>query len=169
MECCGRTEAGPAAVRRGPRLRSETVRNVKRGCPTYLCWAASSLSSFVDRSLLGVVQFPAFVADRDRCMVGFLNPPDHPGVDTEAFRDTDYIVGRRRVRVNLHAVSHVEYAVHLAPGGLRLLLDQPEQQWGVEQIVLDYVEPVDEVQDFGLSSSAAMDHAPDIALSLIHI
>lgn len=49
----------------------------------------------------------------------------------------------RRVRVDLHAVPHVEYAVHLAPRGLRLLLDQPEQQRGIEQIVLDYVEPVD--------------------------
>lgn len=73
----------------------------------------------------------------------------------------------RRVRVDLHAVPHVEYAVHLAPRGLRLLLDQPEQQRGIEQIVLDYVEPVDEVQDFGLSSAAAMDHAPDIAPVLV--
>lgn len=73
----------------------------------------------------------------------------------------------RRVRVDLHAVPHVEYAVHLAPRGLRLLLDQPEQQRGIEQIVLDYVEPVDEVRLLVCPPPLPMDHAPDIAPVLV--
>lgn len=44
-----------------------------------------------------------------------------------------------------------------------LLLNQTEQRRGGEQIVLYHVQRVDEVQHFGLSSSAAMHHAVNAA------
>lgn len=100
MECCGRTEAGPAAVRRGPRLRVEPCGTSKEAARLIRVGQPLRFLRFAGRSLLGVVQFPAFVADRDRCTVGFLDPSDHPGVDTETFRDADDVVGRRRVRVD---------------------------------------------------------------------
>ena len=89
-------------------------------------------------------------------------------IDPEAFRNPDQVVRHGfAVDVKLHPVSHVEHAVHFAPRRLRFPLDNPEQQRRFEQIVLDHVQLVDKMQNFGLSAATAMDHAADIAAVLL--
>src|SRR5690606_16482471 len=60
--------------------------------------------------------------------------------------------------IELHAVPHVEYFIHLLPVRTRFFLDEPEEGGDVEQVIFNYMEVIDEVQDLGLGTSAAMHH-----------
>ena len=61
--------------------------------------------------------------------------------------------------ISFQSVPHVEYLIHLLPVGLAFFLDNAEQGWHVEHVVLDDVHLIGEMQHLGLGTAAAMHHA----------
>ena len=56
--------------------------------------------------------------------------------------DTGSILGGD---VELHTMAHIKHLVHLCPRRTALLLDQLEEWWNSEHIILDHVLAFDEV------------------------
>ena len=110
---------------------------------------------------LVVVEDSVLAFDGHLCVVAGLAVADDAGVDVEALGDVDDALGGGFVGVEFHAVPHVEDGVHLLPVGAALLVDETEEGWGGEEVVLDDMEVVDEVQYLGLGTSAAVYHAVD--------
>ena len=69
--------------------------------------------------------------------------------------------------VELHAMAHIKYLVHLGPRCTALLLDQLEEWWDSEHIVLDHVLAFDEVQHLSLGTTGAVYHTMDLRTKLI--
>ena len=49
--------------------------------------------------------------------LAFLDVAYYLGIDVEALADGDYLLGYLWANVDLHAMAHVEYLVHLLPVG----------------------------------------------------
>mgnify|MGYP003299334699 CR=1 FL=1 len=88
-------------------------------------------------------------------------------IDAKALADFDdalCLVGRE---VDFHAVTHVEYLVHLGPVGVALFVNGLEEGRHGEHVVLDDVKLVDEVQNLGLRTARAVYHAMDVVAHLV--
>ena len=71
--------------------------------------------------------------------------PDDLGWYSEALGDLDDTGSMLGGDVELHAMAHVKYLVHLVPRCTALLLDQLEEWWNSKHIILDHVLAFDEV------------------------
>ena len=67
----------------------------------------------------------------------FLDVTDDLGIDVEGFADGDDLFCDFGTDVDLHAMSHVEYLVHLLPVGAGALMDGAEEWGHGEHVVLD--------------------------------
>ena len=118
--------------------------------------------------LLVVVVLVTLVKNRNRRLLGSLDATDHLRLDTVRASDVDQTTcSLLAIDVHLQAMTHIEYAEHLAPRGLALLLNGAEQNGGGEEIVFDYVQIINEMQNLGLRTATAMDHTLDIAAILL--
>ena len=88
-------------------------------------------------------------------------------VDVEASGYVDDALCGGFVGVDFHAVSHVEYFVHLFPFGCAFVVNHAEEWRDGEEVVFNHVEFVDEVQHFGLGAAAAVYHAADVCAVLV--
>ena len=89
-------------------------------------------------------------------------------VDVERARDFDDFIGQFRCHVDFHTVAHIEYLVHLAPVGLRTVVDDAEQRWDGKHIVLDDAAILaHEMQNFRLCATRAMHHSVNILAVMV--
>mmetsp|Transcript_6948 Transcript_6948/g.19752 ORF Transcript_6948/g.19752 Transcript_6948/m.19752 type:complete len:222 (-) Transcript_6948:603-1268(-) len=93
---------------------------------------------------------------------------DDLGVHIEGLRDLGDGLRRGLVGVELHPVAHVEDLVHLLPGRLRLLLDDPEHRRRGQHVVLDDMQArAEEVEHLCLRAAGAVDHAVHLVAEAI--
>merc|ERR1712039_627841 len=84
-------------------------------------------------------------------------------IDSVGLGDADDLGGRLAVRVDLHAVTHIEHLIHLTPRCVRALLDEPENRRNRKHVILNHMQIVHEVHDLRLTAAAAMNHSVDTA------
>jgi hypothetical protein len=58
-----------------------------------------------------------------------------------------------------HPVPHVKHLIHFLPGGTGFSMDHPEYRGHRKEVVFDHFHPVNEMEDFGLPTSGAMNNA----------
>ena len=55
-------------------------------------------------------------------------------------------------------MPHIKYLIHFFPLGTAFLLNEPEQWWSLEQLILNYMKILNKVENFGLRASATVNH-----------
>ncbi len=91
-----------------------------------------------------------------------LYPADDLGLYPIGLGDVDDLLGMALVEVDFHAVAHVEDLVHFLPVSTAFLLNDPEQGRSIKQVVLDHMDIVHKMEDFGLCPAAAMHQSVDM-------
>ncbi len=90
------------------------------------------------------------------------------GIDVEALADGDDLLGYLWANVDFHAVTHIEYLIHLLPVGLRAVVDSLEEWRYWEHVVLHYLAVLAyEVQNLGLGTTCAVNHTVNLWAKLI--
>jgi len=93
---------------------------------------------------------------------------DNLGVDIEAAADIDDLLCHLGTDVDFHAVAHVEHLVHLAPVGAAALVDNLEERWYREHVVLDDAAVLaHKVEHLGLCAACAVHHAVYLGAQLV--
>ena len=112
-------------------------------------------------NLLLIVKLTLLAFD-SQALPSFFDVADNLRIDVERAADVDDALGIFGRDVDFHAVAHIEDFVHLLPVRLALLVDDAEQGWQGEKVVLDDVAVLaHEVQYLGLSPPRAMHHTMD--------
>ena len=70
----------------------------------------------VSRIPVLILECPIFALD-GQALGTFLDVADDLRVDVERLADSDYLLGHLGTDIDLHAVAHIEYLIHLAPIG----------------------------------------------------
>src|SRR5690606_27763822 len=140
---------------------------VRRGCPNRAGPPPLSNRWFWAYLPLIIMIFAYLRFDGYLLGNGVFHAADDLRGDTQFTRDADDVCRNGFRHIQLHAVPHVEYLIHLLPVGSRFFLDEVEQGRDVEQVVLDHMQVVDEVQYFGLCSATAMDHPMDLLAVIV--
>ena len=92
----------------------------------------------------------------------------HLGIDVETLAYLDDLLGYLGANIDLHAVTHVEYLVHLFPIGARALVDSAEKWGNREHVVLYYATiVVYKVQNLGLCATCAVYHTMNLGAELV--
>ena len=83
-------------------------------------------------------------------------------IDIEALADGDDLFCNLWAYIDFHAMTHVEYLVHLLPVGARTVVDSLEEWWYWEHVVLHYLAVFAyEVEHLGLCTACAVYHTVD--------
>ena len=116
---------------------------------------------------LGIVELTEFALD-GKALLAFINVTNNLGIDVKRLRNLDNLLGNLRANVDLHAVTHVEYLIHLFPIGARTLVDGMEEWGHREHVVLDDAAVVvDKVQNLGLGATCTVNHTVNLWAELV--
>lgn len=83
------------------------------------------------------------------------------GIYLKTFGNLDDILSNLLIYIEFHAVSAIKNLVHFLPISTGLLLDQFEQRWYGEHIILDDMKVVHKVKDLRLCSPTTVYHPVD--------
>ena len=93
---------------------------------------------------------------------------DNLRINVERARDFDDFLRQFGCDIDFHAMTHVKDLVHLAPVGLRTVVDDAEQRRHGKQIVLDDAALLaHEMQDFRLCAARAMHHSVNVRAVMV--
>lgn len=113
-------------------------------------------------AMLAVLKLSVFAFNNQLiALVCSMARSDNAGLKPEFLSNGNDIIGKFGENVNLKTVSHVEYPVHFVPWCLGFGLNDTEKGWYVEKVILNHQQVIYKVQNFGLPSSCAVDHAVD--------